>query len=115
MNCMIAFQTSRSNLPSFLGENLADLWTLMTTADFMRFSLDVFSREQTTGFLEKIRGRDREELPSQFTLISRSDQKLIGYCGFFLQAVDDVEELETVFRGSPTVVFGINREQRNGA
>ena len=54
-------------------------------------------------------------LPSQFALISCSNQKLIRYCGFFQQAVDDVEKLETAFPGSPTVVFGINRKQRDGA
>jgi RimJ/RimL family protein N-acetyltransferase len=171
---MTALQTSRLNLCQFHEDDLDDLSALMANADFMRFSLGVFSREQTAGFLEKVRRRDREGLPSQFALIFRPDQKLIGYCGFFLQTVDDVEELEigyrldpsywgrgiateaaravrdhafdelrlarvislihpenaasrrvaekngmipereTIFRGFPAIVFGINREQRNG-
>ena len=171
---MTALQTLRLNLRPFHEDDLDDLAALMADPDFMRFSLGVFSREQTAGFLEKVRRRDREGLPSQFALIFRPDQKLIGYCGFFLRTVDDVEELEigyrldpsywgrgiateaaravrdhafdelslarvislihpentasrrvaekngmipvkeTIFRGFPAIVFGINREQRNG-
>lgn len=170
---MTALKTSRLNLRPFSEGDLDDLSALMANADFMRFSLGVFSREQTTGFLEKARGRDREGLPSQFALVFRPDHKLIGYC-FFVQTVDDVEELEighrldpsywghriateaaratrdhafddlqlshvislihpgnitsrrvaekngmipekeTIFRGFPTIVFGISPEQRNG-
>lgn len=171
---MTALQTARLNLRPFSEDDLDDLSVLMANTDFMRFSLGVFSREQTAGFLEKVRGRDRAGLPSQFALIFRPEKILIGYCGFFPQTVDNVEELEiayrldsaywgrgiateaargvrdhafedlrlshvislihpentasrrvaekngmipekeTIFRGFPTVVFGISREQRNG-
>lgn len=74
---------------------------LMANADFMRFSLGVFSREQTAAFLEKVRARDREGLPSQFAVVLRADERLIGYCGFFSQIVDDVEELEIGYRIHP--------------
>jgi [ribosomal protein S5]-alanine N-acetyltransferase len=170
---MIALQTPRLLLRSFSDGDLDDLSALMANADFMRFSLGVFSREQTAGFLEKVRRRDREGLPSQFAVIFHEHERLIGYCGFFLQTVDGVEELEiayrldpsywgqgiateaaravrdrafddlelshvislihpentasrrvaekngmipekeTIFRGFPTIVFGINREKRN--
>jgi [ribosomal protein S5]-alanine N-acetyltransferase len=166
-----ALQTSRLTLRPFSADDLDDLSALMANADFMRFSLGVFSREQTAGFLEKVRDRDRAGLPSQFAVIFRENGRLIGYCGFFLQVVDGVEELEigyrldrsywgqgiateaaravrdhafadlqlsrvvslihpdniasrrvaekngmisekaTIFRGFPTIVFGINREQ----
>jgi [ribosomal protein S5]-alanine N-acetyltransferase len=162
-------------LRPFSEDDLDDLSALMANADFMRFSLGVFSREQTAVFLEKVQGRDRAGLPSQFAVIFRENERLIGFCGFFLQTVDGVEELEiayrldpshwgqgiateaaravrdhafaelqlprvislihpdniasrrvaekngmrpekeTVFRGFPTIVFGINREQRSGA
>ena len=172
--CMATLQTSRLDLRPFAESDLDDMSTLMANAEFMRFSLGVFSREQTAGFLEKVQARDRAGLPSQFAMIFRGDERLIGYCGFFLQTVDDVEELEigyrldpsywsrglateaaravrdhafndfelsrvislihpdnvasrrvaekngmkpekqTIFRGFPTVVFAINREERNG-
>jgi ribosomal-protein-alanine N-acetyltransferase len=174
MNCLTNLQTARLNLRPFSEDDLDDLSALMANEDFMRFSLGVFSREQTAGFLEKVCGRDRDGVPSQFALILRSSGKLIGYCGFFLQTVDDEEQLEiayrldsscwgqglateaaravrdhafddlqlshvislihpdnipsrrvaekngmirekeTIFRGFPTIVFGISREQRNG-
>jgi [ribosomal protein S5]-alanine N-acetyltransferase len=168
---MTALQTSRLTLRPFSADDLDDLSALMANVDFMRFSLGIFSREQTAGFLEKVQNRDRAGLPSQFAVIFRENERLIGYCGFFLQVVDGVEELEigyrldrsywgqgiateaaravrdhafaelklarvislihpdniasrrvaekngmvpekeTVFRGFPTIVFGINREQ----
>jgi len=171
---MITLQSSRLDLRPFAESDLDEMSTLMANADFMRFSLGVFSREQTAGFLEKVRARDRAGLPSQFAVIFRDEERLIGYCGFFLQTVDDVAELEigyrldpsywgrglateaagavrdhafndlelsrvislihpdnvasrrvaeknwmkpekqTVFRGFPAIVFGINREERNG-
>jgi len=91
-------ETPRLTLRPFANGDLDGLSSLMANSDFMRFSLGVFSREQTAAFLDRVRTRDRAGLPSQFALILRSNQKLIGYCGFFLQAVDDVEELEIAYR-----------------
>lgn len=99
---MTALQTSRLSLRQFHEDDLDDLSALMANADSMLLSLGVFSRKQTAGFLEKVRGRDREGLPSQFALIFRPNKKLIGYCGFFLQTVDDVEELEIGYRPDPS-------------
>lgn len=95
---MTALRTTRLNLRPFHGGDLDDLSALTANADFMRLPLGVFSRGQTAGFFEKNQGRDRQGLASQFALIFRSDQELIGYCGFFLQTVDDVEELELAYR-----------------
>jgi ribosomal-protein-alanine N-acetyltransferase len=95
-------RTARLILRAFAESDLDDLSALMANADFMRFSQGVFSREQTAAFLERVRARDRAGLPSQFALILRSNQKLIGYCGFFLQTVDGVEELEIAYRLDPS-------------
>ena len=99
---MTALQTPRLILRPFVDDDLDNLSVLMANADFMRFSLGVFSREETAGFLEKVRRRDREGSPSQFALIFRPEQKLIGYCGFFLQTVDGREELEIAYRLDPS-------------
>jgi [ribosomal protein S5]-alanine N-acetyltransferase len=98
---MIALETPRLLLRSFTGNDLNEMATLMANKDFMRFSLGVFSREQTAGFLEKVQARDREGLPSQFGVIFQADQRLIGYCGFFPQVVDEIEELEIGYRIDP--------------
>lgn len=94
-------ETPRLTLRPFVEGDLDDLSVLMANADFMRFSLGVFSRAQTAEFLDRVRARDRAGLPSQFALILRLNQELIGYCGFFLQTVDDVEELEIAYRLDP--------------
>ena len=74
---------------------------LMANKDFMRFSLGVFSREQTAAFLERVQTRDRDGLPSQFAVIFRADERLIGYCGFFSWIVDGIEEIEIGYRLDP--------------
>ena len=98
---MTELQTPRLLLRSFADGDLDEMSGLMANKDFMRFSLGVFSREQTDAFLEKVRARDRDGLPSQFGVIFRPDDRLIGYCGFFSQIVDDVEELEIGYRLDP--------------
>ncbi|MEY2565298.1 MAG: hypothetical protein QOH88_3491 [Verrucomicrobiota bacterium] len=102
MNCMTILETARLNLRPFSEDDREELAVLMANKDFMRFSLGALSREQTEAFLEKVRGRDREGLPTQFALILRSNQRLIGFCGFFPQTVDDEEQLEVAYRLDPS-------------
>lgn len=92
----------RLKLRPFSEDDLDDLSALMANVDFMRFSLGVFSREQTAVFLEKVQGRDHAGLPSQFAVIFRENERLIGFCGFFLQTVDGAEELEIAYRLDPS-------------
>jgi [ribosomal protein S5]-alanine N-acetyltransferase len=99
---MPTIETTRLRLRSFNDGDLDRMAELMADGDFMRFSLGVFSREQTAGFLEKVRARDRAGLPSQFAVVLRENGRLIGYCGFFLQVVDEVEELEIGYRIDPS-------------
>ena len=98
---MTILRTPRLLLRSFIPDNLDDLAALMANEDFMRFSLGVYSREQTAAFLQKMTARDREALPSQLAVILRADERLIGYCGFFAQVVDDVDEIEIGYRLHP--------------
>jgi RimJ/RimL family protein N-acetyltransferase len=48
-----------------------------------------------------VRARDRDGLPSQFGVIFREAGRLVGYCGFFPQIVDGIEELEIGYRIDP--------------
>jgi ribosomal-protein-alanine N-acetyltransferase len=91
-------QTRRLTLRKFTDGDLDALATLMSDAKFMRFSSGLCSREQTKKFLEKLLTGYRENIPSQFAVIVRSENKLIGYCGFFRQIVDDAEEIEIGYR-----------------
>ncbi len=91
-------QTRRLTLRRFTEDDLDALAVLMGDSEFMRFSRGVLSREETAGFLERIFAGYRENAPSQFAVIVREENKLIGYCGFFRQTVDDVEEIEIGYR-----------------
>lgn len=61
----------------------------------------MFDREQAEAFLERLLAPARLRKPSQFALVLRENEKLIGYCGFFLQTVDHVDELEIAYRLDP--------------
>lgn len=98
---MPVLQTPRLVLRPFGEEDVDLLAKLMANADFMTFSLGLFSRDETTVFLEKIIGWQRRGLPSQFAVIHRADNRLIGYCGFFHQQVDGREEIEIGYRLDP--------------
>ncbi len=67
----------------------------------MRFSLGVYTREQTIGFLEKILGWQNADKPSLFAALHRSNGMLLGYCGFYHQHIDDVDEIEIGYRMHP--------------
>ena len=97
----MTLETSRLILRPFRNEDIDLLAELMANPDFMRFSLGVFSREQTASFLEKLIDWDRRSLPSQFAVIHRDDHRLIGYCGFFHQQVDGTSEIEIGYRLHP--------------
>jgi ribosomal-protein-alanine N-acetyltransferase len=94
-------ETSRLILRPFRAEDIDLLADLTANPDFMRFSLGVFTREQTVAFLEKLLDWDRTGLPSQFALIIRSTSALAGYCGFFHQQVDGTDEIEIGYRLHP--------------
>jgi RimJ/RimL family protein N-acetyltransferase len=76
-------QTPRLILRSFREEDVDAMAQLFANPDFMRFSLGVFTdRKKTVDFIEKVMGWDRESMPSQFAVILRGEDSVIGYCGF---------------------------------
>jgi [ribosomal protein S5]-alanine N-acetyltransferase len=94
-------ETPRLILRPFREEDIDLMAALMANPDFMRFSLGVYSREQTAAFIEKVLDWNRTGLPSQFALIIRSNGTLVGYCGFFHQVVDERNEIEIAYRLHP--------------
>ena len=94
--------TPRLRLRHFLETDLDELAVLMANVDFMRFSSGVFTREQTTSFLfDRVIAPARAGLPSLFAVMPREEKRLIGYCGFYRQIVDEVEEIEIGYRLHP--------------
>ena len=80
-------ETERLILRSFREEDVDVMAQLFANPDFMRFSLGVFTeRKQTVAFIEKVIGWDRAGIPSQFAVVPRGEEAVIGYCGFFHHA-----------------------------
>ena len=75
----------RLTLRSFREEDLDAMAELLANPDFMRFSLGVFTeRKQTIAFIEKVTVLDRAGLPSQFAVVPRGEDAIVGYCGFII-------------------------------
>jgi RimJ/RimL family protein N-acetyltransferase len=74
---------------------------LFANPGFMRFSLGIFTeRKQTVAFIEKVMGLDRASLPSQFAVVPRGENAIVGYCGFYHHA-EVPGEVETGYRLHP--------------
>jgi len=77
-------ETQRLLLRSFCEEDVDAMARLFANPDFMRFSLAVFTeRKQTVAFNEKVMGWDLAGIPSQFAILPRGENAIVGYCGFF--------------------------------
>src|SRR4026208_2225618 len=99
---MTELHTRRLILRKFSAADLDRLTGLTANPGFMRFSGgSVLNREQAEAMLERLLAPERLGKPSQFAVILRESGKLIGYCGFFLQMVDEVEEMEIGYRLDP--------------
>ena len=72
-------ETPRLILRPFREKDVDLLAELMANEDFMRFSLRIYSCKQTAAFRGKILARQNRGLPSQFAVLSRADNRLIGY------------------------------------
>ncbi len=94
-------ETPRLILRPFSENDLDLLAELMANPDFMRFSLGPYTREQTQTVLRKFLSWNQAGLPSQFAVIFRRNNKLIGYCGFFHWHLDGADEIEIGYRLHP--------------
>ncbi|MEY2526802.1 MAG: hypothetical protein QOE73_1573 [Verrucomicrobiota bacterium] len=95
-------QTERLILRPFREEDVDLIAQLFANPDFMRFSLGVFTRrEQTETFMQKVIGWDRASRPSQFAVVPRTDNVIIGYCGFFHHLEHGIEDVEIGYRLNP--------------
>ena len=95
-------ETERLILRSFREEDVDVMARLFANPDFMRFSLGVFTeRKQTIAFIEKVMGWDRVGIPSQFAVVPRGQDTIIGYCGFFYHPEDGIEDIEIGYRLDP--------------
>jgi len=94
-------ETSRLILRPFREEDIERFAELTANRDFMRFSLGPYTLEQTQGVLQKFLSWDQSGLPSQFAVVLRGDNHLLGYCGF-LHHPEVPNEVEIGYRLDPT-------------
>src|ERR1700741_3811644 len=98
---MTTLKTERLNLRSFRENDVDRMAQLFANPDFMRFSLGVFTeRKQTVAFIEKVMGWDRAGIPSQFAVVPRGEDAIVGYCGFY-HHVEVPGEIEIGYRLHP--------------
>jgi len=98
----MTMQTRRLILRSFREEDVDVVAQLFANPDFMRFSLGVFTeRKQTIAFIVKVMDWDRAGIPSQFAVVPRGQDAIIGYCGFFYHPEHGIEDIEIGYRLNP--------------
>jgi ribosomal-protein-alanine N-acetyltransferase len=90
-------QTARLILRPFQAEDIGRLAELMANSDFTRFSLGPYTREQTETVLQKFLAWNKARLPSQFAVVLRDNESVLGYCGF-LHHPELPEEVEIDYR-----------------
>jgi hypothetical protein len=100
---MAVLETSGLTLHRFCEDDVDLLSGLIANQDFMRFSLGVYTREQTLGVLEKVLARQNANMPSLFAAMLRSNGVLLGYCGF--EKIGMSLKKQTIHRGFLTNVF----------
>ena len=94
-------RTPRLILRSFREEDVDAMAQLFANPDFMRFSLGVFTeRKKTVEFIEKVMGWNRAGIPSQFAVVPRDEDAIVGYRGFF-QHAEVPGEIEIGYRLHP--------------
>jgi RimJ/RimL family protein N-acetyltransferase len=98
---MPILETPRLILRAFREEDIDLLAELMVHPDFMRFSPGPYTREQTQTVLQKFLSWNQAGLPSQFAVIFRGSNQLIGYCGFLHWNIDGRDEIEIGYRLHP--------------
>jgi [ribosomal protein S5]-alanine N-acetyltransferase len=98
---IMQLQTARLILRRFREEDVDVMAQLFANPDFMRFSLGVYTeRKQTVAFIDKVIGWDRAGIPSQFAVVPRGEEAIVGYCGFF-QHAEVPGEIEIGYRLDP--------------
>lgn len=72
---------------------------LFSDPDVMRFSLNgTYSEQKTTQFISNCIKQTEKNRPSLLAVIDKETELLIGYCGFYMQKINGVEEVELGYR-----------------
>jgi RimJ/RimL family protein N-acetyltransferase len=97
---MATLETERLILRPFCEQDVDIMAQLFANPDFMRFSLGPYTRERTRAVLQKFLSWERVSLLSQFAVVLRENNQVLGYCGF-LHHPEVPNEIEIGYRIDP--------------
>ena len=72
---------------------------LLSDPEVMRFSLNgPYNKQKTTDFINHCIQQAEKNLPTLMAVIEKESGLFIGFCGFYLQKFNGVEEIELGYR-----------------
>ena len=96
---MQILETSRLTLRYITSRDAEALMPILGDPEVMRFSIiGVHSPKQIKQFIEQRLLSYLERGFGLYALVHRQNQELIGYCGFFIQSIDQQREVEIGYR-----------------
>lgn len=95
-------ETDRMILRNFCRSDLGEIAEVLGHPEVMRFSLSgPYSRQQCEKFVQKCIDDYAGRGFGLYAVILKASHKLIGYCGYFVQMIDSIEEVEIGYRLHP--------------
>ncbi|GLS90449.1 acetyltransferase [Psychromonas marina] len=74
-------------------------YQLFSDPDVMRFSLNgPYSKQKTIEFIANCIKQTEQNRPSLLAVLDKETELLIGYCGFYMQTINGIEEVELGYR-----------------
>lgn len=99
---MTIAETPRLQLRHFEPEDVLPLLHILADPEVMRFSVaGPKTAEQTQQLVDTCRAEYQTNSYALYAVIHKEDQRVIGYCGFMPQIVNDVQEVELGYRLHP--------------
>ncbi|PSB10955.1 GNAT family N-acetyltransferase [Pleurocapsa sp. CCALA 161] len=96
---MHILETSRLTLRYITSRDAEALMTILGDAEVMRFSIiGIHSSKQIKQFIEQRLISYLEYGFGLYALVHKQNQELIGYCGFFIQSIEQQKEVEVGYR-----------------
>ena len=96
---MQIFETSRLKLRYLTIRDRDALIPILSDAEVMRYSIiGVHDRRQIRQFIEQRLLSYLEYGFGLYAVVHKLDRQLIGYCGFFIQAIEQQKEVEIGYR-----------------
>ena len=95
-------KTKRTILRRFREEDLDDIAKVLGHPDVMRFSLSgPYSRKKSDEFIDWCLSQYENKGVGLYAVVYKEDQRIIGYCGYYFQIIDGIEEIEIGYRLHP--------------